>query len=115
MIRKVKLKRCPFCKGEGKIEEQTECLGHGDYITFHYVRCLECGARGRRCSDKDYGICNIVMAVDYWNKRKLLNLKPKFYPKVIFSGHLGKGKTLSLLERMELESKFSNETKNKTQ
>lgn len=109
VIQKVKIKKCPFCRGEGKIEEQTECLGHGDYIKFHYVRCVECGARGRRCSDRDYGICDIVMAVDFWNKRKLLSLKPKWYPKVIYAGQLGKGNTLSLLEKLQ------SETKNKTQ
>lgn len=71
MIQGFKLKRCPFCGGQGKIEESRQCLGHGEYIEYTYVRCIECGSEGRHCSDREYGVCAKLMAADFWNKRKL--------------------------------------------
>lgn len=104
MLKMKKLKKCPFCKGEARLDNQVERIGHGESVAFYYVRCVECGARGRRCSDRDYGVCDIVMAVDFWNKRKLFNFRP-----VIYCKPQGTGKTLSLIQKLELESK------NKTQ
>lgn len=67
----MKLKRCPFCGGEGKYEERDVMIGHNEYVHESYIMCSECGAQGRKCADIEYGICASVMAVDFWNKRKL--------------------------------------------
>ncbi len=77
MIQGIKLKRCPFCGGNGVYTERDVMIGHNEYVHESYIRCSECGAEGRRCADVEYGVCAAIMAVDFWNKRKIINLKLK--------------------------------------
>jgi Lar family restriction alleviation protein len=45
------LKPCPFCEGQAEMAENVECIGHGDYATFTYAKCKNCGATSARYSN----------------------------------------------------------------
>lgn len=63
------LKPCPFCGGNGKYNSETICIGHGDYLTEHFIFCQACGARGSVVTDRDKIEDVLSCVVDKWNRR----------------------------------------------
>jgi hypothetical protein len=46
---------CPFCNGNGKLIEESERCGYGEYernLTFHVVKCKNCGSQSTRYEQK---------------------------------------------------------------
>ena len=64
------LKPCPFCGGEAKLKETTECHGHGMYLKKYYVMCEKCGCNGvgAYVYDKSAQQCKDFV-VSRWNRR----------------------------------------------
>ena len=65
----IKLKRCPFCGVEARIDSNRECYGHGDYREEMFVECVNCGASSERTwkSKKEDAINKTI---EQWNTRK---------------------------------------------
>ena len=68
------LKPCPFCGGEAKLVETTECWGHGEFHKVKYVACKLCGSKGHTVCDMDIydGYADSLDdAIKHWNVRCL--------------------------------------------
>ena len=65
-----KLKPCPFCGGESKLEITTECWGHGEYHENYFIKCMRCGSRGKSevVYDKTPRQCE-ADCIENWNRR----------------------------------------------
>lgn len=62
---------CPFCGKEGEYEVETLCIGHGDYIKDHKVRCKKCKSTGPHFDNWDYPEEELKMlAISSWNHRE---------------------------------------------
>ena len=64
------LKPCPFCGGVAQLTHKSECWGHGMNIDEHFVKCTQCGCKGKThpAYDKTTAQC-ITDAIVSWNKR----------------------------------------------
>ena len=63
------IKSCPFCGGGAKYDAQTLCIGHGEYLTKYYVKCVVCGASGGVVTDRDRVKDVKMFAIGKWNCR----------------------------------------------
>ena len=69
-----KLKPCPFCGGEARLQKRERVFIEGKTTRASYVRCLRCNARTERIPYEKFGKSNYsseahVEAVAAWNKR----------------------------------------------
>ena len=91
-----KLKPCPFCGGEARLQKHERVFIHGKTTRAAYVRCLQCDARTERVPYEEFGKSSYsadahIKAVNAWNRRdadKFLKWLQEFYPNsvVIMSG-----------------------------
>lgn len=47
------IRQCPFCAGYAEPEEHRECIGHGEYIIYSFVKCQRCGATSHPITDRE--------------------------------------------------------------
>lgn len=60
-MNKDKLKQCPFCGGEPKLETIPIDFAYAMH-EMYFVRCLKCGSQIRKTDKRD-------KAIDLWNRR----------------------------------------------
>lgn len=58
----LELEYCPFCGGEPKYYERSECEGFHEYWTYYYVECKDCGAQQSSWRSKNE-------VIKKWNRR----------------------------------------------
>ena len=66
-----KLKPCPFCGGPGRIESDTEVIGHGSNDIVYFVCCKQCGASTKRvgCLEAEGAYLKKLVATVLWEER----------------------------------------------
>lgn len=67
----VKLKKCPFCGGYGKLAERSRTVVKGETVRNTYVRCVRCDARGERFLYREFDSSHDahMAAIEAWNRR----------------------------------------------
>ena len=71
-MKKIELKPCPFCGGQGRLLKKTVCAGMGCYPTKVFVACQNCGASGGEADsyfDGDDEALLSLIAIDKWERR----------------------------------------------
>lgn len=67
--KQIELKPCPFCGGEGKLNEHWESAGMGANAREFYVSCKSCRAHGGMASEFFENGDLRAKAIERWNRR----------------------------------------------